>query len=205
MAVLDMDDLAGGDLGFDGIEEADEFLMPVAAFGVPMGWSPIGLDLALLIHREHHGVGRWIDIEANNLPELVSKGLVVGQLELRDAPSNGFPGGSVLVRTTTRSMTGWASGGMRGGRVLSRNRPSTPARMKRSCQRLTTDLLLPVCCMIAVVPRPAAVSSTIRQRQACFCGLSRLAATASRRARSAVLTVTMIPLRIPKTPTAASP
>jgi hypothetical protein len=26
----DMDDLAGGDLGFDGIEEANEFLMPVA-------------------------------------------------------------------------------------------------------------------------------------------------------------------------------
>jgi hypothetical protein len=41
--------------------------------------------------------------------------------------------------------------------------------------------------------------------QACFCRLLRLAATASRRARSAALTVTMIPLRIPETRTPASP
>jgi hypothetical protein len=43
------------------------------------------LDLAFLIHREHDGVGRRIDIEADDLPELVGKGLVVGQLELADA------------------------------------------------------------------------------------------------------------------------
>src|SRR5260221_748789 len=115
------------------------------------------------------------------------------------------PGGSALVRATTRSITGWASGGMRGGRVLSRSRPSTPACMKRSCQRQTTDLLLPVRRMIVAVPRPSAVSSTIRQRQTCFCGLLRSATTASRRARSAAFTVTMIPLRIPETRTPASP
>src|SRR5258708_5318345 len=115
------------------------------------------------------------------------------------------PGGSALVRATTRSITGWASGGMRGGRVLSHSRPSTPACMKRSCQRQTTDLLLPVRRMIVAVPRPSAVSSTIRQRQTCFCGLLRSATTASRRARSAAFTVTMIPLRIPETRTPASP
>src|SRR5260221_87562 len=115
------------------------------------------------------------------------------------------PGGSALVRATTRSITGWAGGGMRGGRVLSHSRPSTPACMKRSCQRQTTDLLLPVRRMIVAVPRPSAVSSTIRQRQTCFCGLLRSATTASRRARSAAFTVTMIPLRIPETRTPASP
>ena len=44
----------------------------------------------------------------------------------------------------------------------------TPACIKRSCQRQTTDLLLPVRCMIAAVPRPSAASKTIRQRQTCF-------------------------------------
>ena len=42
-------------------------------------------------------------------------------------------------------------------------------------------------------------------RQACFCGLLRLASTALRRARSATLTVTMIPLRVPETRPPASP
>src|SRR6185436_12101811 len=40
-------------------------------------------------------------------------------------------GGSVAVSATTWSMTSWPSGGTRGGRVLSRNRPSTPSAAKR--------------------------------------------------------------------------
>jgi len=75
----------------------------------------------------------------------------------------GSPGGSASVRATIAATTSAASGGMRDGRVLSRKRPSTPACMKRSCQRQTTDLLLPVCCMTAAVPRPSAVNNTIRQ------------------------------------------
>src|SRR5260370_17717842 len=59
--------------------------------------------------------------------------------------------------------------------------------------------------MIVAVPRPSGVSSPVRQRQTCFCGLLRSATTASRRARSAAFTVTMIPLRIPETRTPASP
>ena len=81
----------------------------------------------------------------------------------------------------------WVSGGMRDGRVLSRQPRRRRPRMKRSCQRQITVLLLPVRCMIAAVPRPSPVSSTIFGRQTCFCGLLRLATTASRRVRSAAL------------------
>src|SRR5262245_39796904 len=76
--------------------------------------------------------------------------------------------------------------------------------MKRSCQRHTTDLLLPVRRMISAVPKPSAVSKTIRARQTWFCGLFRLATIAASRRRSAALTSTTIPVRISKTRTAAS-
>ena len=113
------------------------------------------------------------------------------------------PGGSPAVNSTTRAITVLSKGGLRDGRVLSRSRPYTPACMNRSCQRQTTDLLLPVCRMIAAVPSPSAVKSTIRARQTCFCGLFRLATIAASRARSSALTSTTIPLRIPQTRTRA--
>ncbi len=50
---------------------------------------------------------------------------------------------------------------MREGRVLSRKRPSTPSATKRSCQRQTQVLDLPVSRMISFVPTPSALSSTI--------------------------------------------
>src|SRR4051794_22306806 len=77
-------------------------------------------------------------------------------------------GGSVAVSATTWSMTFWPSGATRGGRVLSRNRPSTPSAAKRSCQRQTQVFDLPVRRIISTVPRPSAVNSTISARQACF-------------------------------------
>src|ERR1700722_2084036 len=40
------------------------------------------LDLAFLVERQHHSMGRWIDIEADDLAQLVGASLVVGQLEL---------------------------------------------------------------------------------------------------------------------------
>jgi hypothetical protein len=102
----DMDRLAGRHLTLDGVEKADEFLMPMAlhaaaddlAFkdiegseqgGGAMalivvghgGAAPLlhrqprlgavkGLDLALLVEAEHDGVGRRIDIEADDILEL---------------------------------------------------------------------------------------------------------------------------------------
>src|ERR1035437_1244953 len=94
------------------------------------------------------------------------------------------PGGSARVAATTRATTSGSRGGMRDGRVLSRNRPATPSVMKRSCQRHTAVLLVPVHRMISAVPQLSAVSNTIRARQTCFCGLFRSATMASRRIRS---------------------
>jgi hypothetical protein len=61
-------------------------------------------------------------------------------------------GGSPKINATVRSRTLAGSGGMRDGRVLSCKRPATPACMNRSCQRHTVTLLVPVRCMISLVP-----------------------------------------------------
>src|SRR6516165_3451552 len=105
------------------------------------------------------------------------------------------PGGSPRVNATVRSCTLVGSGGMREGRVLSRSRPAIPARMNRSCQRHTVTLLVPVRRMISLVPTPSAVSSTIRARHTCFCGLFRSLTSASSCHLSAALTPTVMPLR----------
>src|SRR3954469_10675008 len=106
-------------------------------------------------------------------------------------------GGSVGVSSITRSIVACARGGSAGGRVLSRSRPATPSRTNLSCQRQTHGLDLPVRRTISPVPRPSAVARTILARQTCFCGLFLSATTASKRARSAALTSTLIPSRIP--------
>jgi hypothetical protein len=49
-----------------------------------------------------------------------------------------------------------------------------PSAANRSCQRQTQVLDLPVSRMIAFVPTPSALNSTIRARQTCFCGALRL-------------------------------
>jgi hypothetical protein len=114
-------------------------------------------------------------------------------------------GGSVAVSAITRSMIVCAKGGIRDGRVLSRRSPSTPSVMNRSCQRQTLGFDLPLRRMISVVPRPSAVKRMIFARQTCFCGLFRSATTASRRTRSALLTSTVMSLRIPQTGTPSEP
>ena len=82
--------------------------------------------------------------------------------------SNG--GGSCVRRTISATRSG-GTGALPGGRDRSRRRPSTPSCMNRSCQRQTQVLDLPVSAMIAEVPRPSPLRSTIRARQTCFCGL----------------------------------
>jgi hypothetical protein len=69
---------------------------------------------------------------------------------------------AVLVRT--RRATSSDSGALSGGRVLSYKSPATPASMKRSCQRHTQGFDLPVRAIMALVPRPSAVASTISTR-----------------------------------------
>ena len=48
------------------------------------------------------------------------------------------PDGSAQVIATTRAVVSAGSGGVPGGRVLSRKSPSTPASAKRCCQRHTS-------------------------------------------------------------------
>jgi hypothetical protein len=80
-------------------------------------------------------------------------------------------GGGASVRRTTSATRSSAIGALPGGRVLSFSRPSTPASMKRSCQRHTHVFDLPVAVMMPWVPTPSAVRSTIQARQTCFCGV----------------------------------
>ena len=68
--------------------------------------------------------------------------------------------------------------------------------MNRSCQRQTHGLDLPARRMISAVPHPSAVARMIFARQACFWRLFRSAVIASRRARSAAETETVIPWRM---------
>ena len=87
-------------------------------------------------------------------------------------------GGPASVTATTRSATSGLSGGMRDGRVLSRQSPAAPWPRNRSCQRQITILALPVACMILAVPHPSAARRMIFARQMCFFGLFRFATTA---------------------------
>ena len=88
---------------------------------------------------------------------------------------------------------------MRDGRVLSRNSPSKPVAAKRSCQRHTQVLDLPVCRMISTVPAPSALSRMISARQTRFCGALRSLTTVISRWRSVGETVKDIPVRMRQT------
>jgi hypothetical protein len=106
-----------------------------------------------------------------------------------------------MVRATIRSAIEGLSFGMREGRVLSRSSPSTPSAAKRSCQRQTQVLDLPVSRMIAFVPTPSALSNMICARQTCFCGALRSLTKAHNRVMSAGVTEKEIPGRMPQTRT----
>ena len=43
------------------------------------------LDLRFLVEGQYHRVGRWIDVEPDDIPQLLGEMLVIGQLELPDA------------------------------------------------------------------------------------------------------------------------
>ena len=159
------------------------------------------LNLALFIDRQDDGVCGRIDIEPHDVAQFIDEARVVGQLELAHpvrlqtmgapirwteltlspaafaikAPVQWVvsPGGSPSVSATTRPAASAPSGLMREGRVLSRSSPSKPSSIKRSCQRQTQVLDFPVRLMIAFVPTPSAVNSTISARQTCFCGALR--------------------------------
>jgi hypothetical protein len=109
------------------------------------------------------------------------------------------PGGSPSVRATTRSAASAPSGLMREGRVLLRSKPSNASSTKRSCQRQTQVLDLPVRRVISFAPTPSAVKSTISARQTCFCGALRSRMRALSRRTSADETESDFPARIAQT------
>ena len=109
------------------------------------------------------------------------------------------PGGASNVRATIRSAIEGSSLAMREGRVLSRKSPSKPSAAKRSCQRQTQVLDLPVSRMIAFVPAPSALISTISARQTCFCGALRSIVRARSRSVSAGVTENAMPVLMPQT------
>src|SRR4029434_10012465 len=112
-----LDQLAGRDSAFDGVEGADEFLVTVALHAaadhraveyvqrreqgrgamalVVVRHGPAAprlerqpwlgtverLDLALFVNRQHHGVRRRIDVEADHIGELLGKPWVARTLE----------------------------------------------------------------------------------------------------------------------------
>jgi hypothetical protein len=137
------------------------------------------LDLALFVEREHHGMRRRIDIEADDIGQLGREAGIARALEGPQAmrlqvvrPPDALhraerephrfghrtagPMGRLVQRFGAKpapakagvSATSWAAlsaamGALPGLRVLSCNRPSTPASAKRCCQRHTVGRLTP--------------------------------------------------------------
>jgi hypothetical protein len=184
-----------------------------SAFPLRAGGHP---HMALLVDRQHHGVRRRIDVQPDDVLDLGRELGIARELEgtdlirwteltlsplaaaiARPVQRVASPGGSPRVNATTCSTTAMGSGVLPGGRLLSRSSPSTPSSMNRSCHRHTVALAQPTWRMIASVPTPSALSSTIRARSRCFWGRLRSATIASSRARSSAATSISIPVRIP--------
>jgi len=191
-----VDGLARRDLALDGVEEADELLMPVALHASPddlafqhveggeqggravalvvvrhgpgaallQGEPRLGavqrLNLGLLVNAEHDRVGRRIDIQTDDVAHFSANFGSFESLKVRmrcgarpwarqmrctevrliptalaiSRPVQWVvsPGGSPRVSATTRSATASPSGGVPGGRVLSRSKPSTPSAMTQA-------------------------------------------------------------------------
>ena len=148
---------------------------------------------------QHHGMGRRIDIQADDICELLGEGGIIGELEVPPAvraEAMGLPdrldrrrrdasnlaiarsvqwvascGGACWVRRTISATRSGGIGALLGGRDLSRSKPLTPSCMNRSCQRQTQVLDLPVSAMIDEFPSPSSLFRMIRARQTCFCEL----------------------------------
>jgi len=161
---------------------------------------------------------RGIDIEPDDVAELGGNGRIARALEGAQAmrlqvvrppdalhrPSDSpialaiarpvqwiaWCGGSVQVSATIRAVVSAAIGALPGLRVLSRNRPSTPASAKRCCQRHTVGRLTPMLWAARCTDPRSVEASTMRARSTYFCRWLRSATIASKRSRSIALTIT---------------
>ncbi|GLS31398.1 transposase [Mesorhizobium albiziae] len=79
-------------------------------------------------------------------------------------PKDHSTAGKTRLGVITRAGDEALRSAMREGRVLSRNSPSKPSAAKRSCQRHTQVLDLPVCRMISTVPTPSLLNRIISAR-----------------------------------------
>ena len=166
------------------------------------------LDLALLVDRQHHGMRRRVQIEADDVGQLGDEVGIARALEgaRRGAAGACAPprcaapsatkcrrrwaiarpvqcvascGGSPQVSATTRATVSAEIGGLPGLRVLSRSSPSAPSSAKRCCQRQTIGRLIPRRVAIGCTGPRSAAASTTRARSTCFCGRLRSATIAS--------------------------
>jgi hypothetical protein len=78
------------------------------------------------------------------------------------------PGASVQGSSSTFTTVAGDSGGLPGLRVLSRNRPSTPASANRCCQRQTAGRLTPTVFATVSTGGRSADNKTIRARWTYF-------------------------------------
>jgi hypothetical protein len=148
------------------------------------------LNLALFVDRQHDGVLRWIEIEADDVDQLLGEGWVVRTLKLRARCGWNWcasqmrctdrsemlaalviarpvqcvipVGGSPQVSATTRATVSAGIGGLPGLRVLSRSRPSGPSSAKRCCQRQTIGRLTSTSVATCCTGRPSAEARTMR-------------------------------------------
>lgn len=177
------------------------------------GLGPVkGLDLALLLHRQDNGVMRRIDIEAQDVTQLGGELRGVGQIEPAQPMRLKAMGAPDALYRTDGDPTGFrhrragplAGRGQRAGQRQGYHPFDDPGGQRRNAgghglvapkPRRTgfpetllpapdDGLGLPVARMISPVPRSSAVIRTILSRRTCFCGLFRLATTASRTMRS---------------------
>ena len=176
------------------------------------------VNLRLLINREHKGPGRRVEIQPDHIraawrqtpdprtacsaaPGVAAAGAPPRSTAPSAAryqwspPSPGpsserpHPGGSPRVSAITRSTN---AGDNPGFLAFSRNRPATPSRMNRSCQRHTYGFETPPRRMISAAPHPSAVAKIILARPDMLLRLLRSATIAANRPRSAAPTSMLI-------------
>src|SRR5580692_10730965 len=142
------------------------------------------LDLAFLVDGDHSRVAGRVHVETDDIIKLGGEVGIVGSLEgpdpvrlelmgahmrwivrserpialamARPVQWVTAPGGSRRVRSTTACTLACGTGGMPGGRVLSRSKPSMPSSAKRCCQRHTIGRLTPTRLAISSTGRRSA-------------------------------------------------
>jgi len=197
------------------------------------GLGPVQcLDLALFVDRQHDGVGRRIEVVADDVAQLVDELRIIGELEL--APSVGretmrLPAAPDRTGADARLLRHYVGGPV--GRLARRigkrqchdeladigterrnarrprlvaQQPVTAFRGEALLPAPHAGLRLAGAAHDLDVPTPSADKSTISARHTCFCGALRSLVSAVRRARSAGETVNDIPVRMRKTRTRRS-